>query len=50
MTPSARHLAPADLDGAGFLPDQVTISVPATAYRPASVTTSGRTGLLTDGS
>ncbi|MEU1820349.1 putative RNA methyltransferase [Streptomyces roseifaciens] len=37
MTPSARHLSPADLDGAGFLPDQVTVSVLATAYRPASV-------------
>ncbi|GHG79099.1 hypothetical protein GCM10018779_59690 [Streptomyces griseocarneus] len=34
MTPSARHLSPADLDGDGLLPDQATVSVPATAYRP----------------
>ncbi|WP_431045335.1 putative RNA methyltransferase [Streptomyces sp. P1-3] len=34
MTPSARHLSPADLDGDGLLPDQVTVSVLATAYRP----------------
>ncbi|MCQ8771637.1 methyltransferase domain-containing protein [Streptomyces telluris] len=37
MTPSARHLSPAGLDGTGFLPDQVTVSVPATTYQPASV-------------
>ncbi|WP_329395207.1 putative RNA methyltransferase [Streptomyces melanogenes] len=34
MTPSARHLSPAELDGDGFLPDRVTVSVLATAYRP----------------
>ncbi|GGP76562.1 putative RNA methyltransferase [Streptomyces melanogenes] len=34
MTPSARHLGPADLHADGFLPDQVTVSVLATAYRP----------------
>ncbi|GHB54267.1 ubiquinone biosynthesis protein [Streptomyces viridiviolaceus] len=33
MTPSARHLSRADLDD-GLLPDQVTVSVLATAYRP----------------
>ncbi|MEU1673687.1 hypothetical protein ABZ752_16855 [Streptomyces roseifaciens] len=37
MTPSARHLSPAGLDGTGLLSDQVTVSVPATAYQPASV-------------
>ncbi|PWI14656.1 methyltransferase type 11 [Streptomyces sp. Act143] len=34
MTPSARHLDRADLDAAGSLPDRVTVSVLATAYRP----------------
>ncbi|MQS05775.1 methyltransferase domain-containing protein [Streptomyces sp. IF17] len=34
MTPSARHVSPADLDNGGVLPDRVTVSVPATAYRP----------------
>ncbi|WOX16847.1 putative RNA methyltransferase [Streptomyces sp. N50] len=34
MTPSARHLSHADLSGAGPLPDHVTVSVLATAYRP----------------
>ncbi len=34
MTPSARHLSRADLNGDGLLPDQVTVSVLATAYRP----------------
>jgi 23S rRNA (guanine745-N1)-methyltransferase len=33
MTPSARHLNPADLDEDRVLPDQVTVSVLATAYR-----------------
>ncbi|MFD8207114.1 methyltransferase domain-containing protein [Streptomyces sp. NPDC059695] len=33
MTPSARHVSPADLAG-GVLPDRVTVSVLATAYRP----------------
>ncbi|MFF4214020.1 methyltransferase domain-containing protein [Streptomyces sp. NPDC001796] len=34
MTPSARHVSPADLNDADLLPDQVTVSVLATAYRP----------------
>lgn len=34
MTPSARHVSPDDLDDVGFLSDQVTVSVLATAYRP----------------
>jgi 23S rRNA (guanine745-N1)-methyltransferase len=34
MTPSARHLNCADLDDDGHLPDRVTVSVLATAYRP----------------
>ncbi|WP_327320330.1 putative RNA methyltransferase [Streptomyces sp. NBC_01235] len=34
MTPSARHLSRADLNDDGPLPDQVTVSVLATAYRP----------------
>jgi 23S rRNA (guanine745-N1)-methyltransferase len=34
MTPSARHLSPADLDNGGLLPDQITVSVLITAYRP----------------
>lgn len=34
MTPSARHLTQADLSGHGSLPDQVTVSVLATSYRP----------------
>jgi len=34
MTPSARHLSRADLNDAGSLPDHVTVSVLATAYRP----------------
>ncbi|MFF4006552.1 hypothetical protein [Streptomyces sp. NPDC001717] len=33
MTPSARHVSRADLNGAGTLPDRVTVSVLATAYR-----------------
>ncbi|MFG2776155.1 methyltransferase domain-containing protein [Streptomyces sp. NPDC048350] len=33
MTPSARHVSRADLSGDG-IPDQVTVSVLATAYRP----------------
>ncbi len=33
MTPSARHVSRADLGDAGTLPDRVTVSVPATAYR-----------------
>ncbi|CAL9563746.1 23S rRNA (guanine(748)-N(1))-methyltransferase [Streptomyces sp. enrichment culture] len=34
MTPSARHVSRADLDDDGLLPDRVTVSVLATAYRP----------------
>jgi 23S rRNA (guanine745-N1)-methyltransferase len=34
MTPSARHLSRADLNDDGFLPDQVTVSLLATAYQP----------------
>ncbi|MFJ6687054.1 methyltransferase domain-containing protein [Streptomyces werraensis] len=34
MTPSARHVSCADLNGDGVLPDQVTVSVLATAYQP----------------
>ncbi|WP_030681793.1 putative RNA methyltransferase [Streptomyces cellulosae] len=34
MTPSARHLNGADLDDDGLLPDRVTVSLLATAYRP----------------
>ncbi|MFG2732278.1 putative RNA methyltransferase [Streptomyces canus] len=34
MTPSARHVSRADLNDDGLLPDQVTVSVLATAYRP----------------
>ncbi|MDQ0988887.1 hypothetical protein QFZ74_000115 [Streptomyces sp. V3I7] len=34
MTPSARHLSPADLSDDGLLPDRVTVSVLATAYKP----------------
>ncbi|MFF9759775.1 MULTISPECIES: methyltransferase domain-containing protein [Streptomyces] len=34
MTPSARHVSRADLNGGGVLPDQVTVSVLATAYQP----------------
>jgi 23S rRNA (guanine745-N1)-methyltransferase len=34
MTPSARHVSRADLHDDGLLPDQVTVSVLATAYRP----------------
>ncbi|MCV2457755.1 methyltransferase domain-containing protein [Streptomyces sp. ICN988] len=34
MTPSARHVSRADLDNDGLLPDQVTVSVLATAYQP----------------
>ncbi|MFJ9245442.1 putative RNA methyltransferase [Streptomyces sp. NPDC101776] len=34
MTPSARHLTHTDLRGHGPLPDRVTVSVLATAYRP----------------
>ncbi|WP_031179262.1 putative RNA methyltransferase [Streptomyces seoulensis] len=34
MTPSARHVSRADLADGGALPDQVTVSVLATAYRP----------------
>ncbi|MFF9127820.1 methyltransferase domain-containing protein [Streptomyces sp. NPDC014889] len=34
MTPSARHVSRADLNDYGFLPDRVTVSVLATAYRP----------------
>ncbi|MGW1895087.1 putative RNA methyltransferase [Streptomyces sp. NPDC002004] len=34
MTPSARHLNRADLNDDGLLPDRVTVSVLATAYRP----------------
>ncbi len=34
MTPSARHVRRADLNDAGPLPYQVTVSVPATAYQP----------------
>ncbi|MFG2373313.1 putative RNA methyltransferase [Streptomyces sp. NPDC048504] len=34
MTPSARHVSRADLNDAGPLPDHVTVSVLATAYRP----------------
>ncbi|MDX2678222.1 methyltransferase domain-containing protein [Streptomyces sp. NY05-11A] len=34
MTPSARHIGRADLNDEGLLPDQVTVSVLATAYRP----------------
>ncbi|MFJ9825251.1 methyltransferase domain-containing protein [Streptomyces sp. NPDC101160] len=33
MTPSARHVSHADLSDGGALPDQVTVSVLATAYR-----------------
>ncbi|MEU9367208.1 putative RNA methyltransferase [Streptomyces avermitilis] len=34
MTPSARHLSSSDLEDGGLLPQQVTVSVLATAYRP----------------
>ncbi|MFI2429228.1 putative RNA methyltransferase [Streptomyces sp. NPDC018955] len=34
MTPSARRVNRADLNDDGLLPDQVTVSVPATAYQP----------------
>ncbi|MFE6904171.1 methyltransferase domain-containing protein [Streptomyces sp. NPDC057717] len=34
ITPSARHLNRADLNGDDLLPDQATVSVLATAYRP----------------
>ncbi|MCZ9342732.1 methyltransferase type 11, partial [Streptomyces sp. TRM76130] len=34
MTPSARHVSRAELNDGGVLPDQVTVSVLATAYRP----------------
>jgi 23S rRNA (guanine745-N1)-methyltransferase len=34
MTPSARHLSRADLNDDGLLPDQVGVSVLATAYQP----------------
>ncbi|MFF5536594.1 putative RNA methyltransferase [Streptomyces cinerochromogenes] len=34
MTPSARHLSPADLTGDALLPDRITVSVLATAYQP----------------
>ncbi|MDI6517066.1 methyltransferase domain-containing protein [Streptomyces griseoaurantiacus] len=34
MTPSARHVSRADLNGDGVLPGQVTVSVLATAYQP----------------
>lgn len=34
MTPSARHLNGTDLDDHSAVPDQVTVSVLATAYRP----------------
>jgi 23S rRNA (guanine745-N1)-methyltransferase len=34
MTPSARHVSRADLNDAGLLPEQVTVSVLATAYQP----------------
>jgi 23S rRNA (guanine745-N1)-methyltransferase len=34
MTPSARHLSHADLSDDGILPDRITVSVLATAYRP----------------
>ncbi|WP_051831692.1 putative RNA methyltransferase [Streptomyces violens] len=34
MTPSARHLNPADLYNDDLLPDQVTVSLLATVYRP----------------
>ncbi|MCX4391358.1 methyltransferase domain-containing protein [Streptomyces sp. NBC_00264] len=34
MTPSARHVNRADLSDDGLLPDQVTVSVLATAYQP----------------
>lgn len=33
MTPSARHVSRADLNDGGVLPDQVTVSVLATAYQ-----------------
>lgn len=33
MTPSARHISHADLSRDGFLPDQVTVSILATAYQ-----------------
>ncbi|MFI7296111.1 methyltransferase domain-containing protein [Streptomyces sp. NPDC050121] len=34
MTPSARHISRAELNDGCLLPDQVTVSVLATAYRP----------------
>ncbi|MFH9418639.1 methyltransferase domain-containing protein [Streptomyces rochei] len=34
MTPSARHVSRADMNDCVLLPDQVTVSVLATAYRP----------------
>ena len=34
MTPSARHVSSADLNNDGLLPNQVTVSVLATAYQP----------------
>ncbi|MEV6838304.1 methyltransferase domain-containing protein [Streptomyces sp. NPDC051133] len=41
MTPSARHLDPADAAGAGLLPGTVTVSVRATAYRRRARTAEG---------
>ncbi|MET8561058.1 methyltransferase domain-containing protein [Streptomyces flaveolus] len=35
MTPSARHVSRADLSDDGLVPDQVTVSVLATAYQPS---------------
>ena len=34
MTPSARHVSRGELSGDGLLPDQVSVSVLATAYQP----------------
>jgi 23S rRNA (guanine745-N1)-methyltransferase len=34
MTPSARHVTDTDLDDIDRLPDRLTVSVLATAYRP----------------
>ncbi|MFF9090361.1 hypothetical protein ACF1BE_28960 [Streptomyces sp. NPDC014991] len=34
MSPSARHVSPAVLQGGGLLLDRVTVSVPARAYEP----------------
>ncbi|WP_329134120.1 methyltransferase domain-containing protein [Streptomyces sp. NBC_00670] len=44
MTPSARHVSRAALEGGGLLPGPVTVSVLATAYRPRPRSRSRLTG------